>query len=202
MHRSIRFLILVVISISLGGVVYKVAEILWLQKVLEMKQDPTKLLDLIPEAALQLKDFRRTKVEEGRKLWEVMGEEAVYFKESKEAKIKGPRLTFYHESGETIEVRGDQGHLFFADGEIEKMKLQGKVEVHYQRFVLKTKEIVYLQKQGQIISQSKVTIKGDGIELEGVGAEISLRDKKIRLQGDVKTRIEPNLFERNRIRPS
>jgi len=202
MHRPLRFLILVVISISLGGVVYKVAETLWVQKVLEMKHDPIKLLDLVPDAALQLKDFRRSKVEKGRKIWEVTGEEAVYFKKNKEAKISKPKLIFYHESGEPIEVRGDQGHLYFADREIEKIRLQGKVEIHYQGFVLKTTEIVYLQEQDQVISQGKVAMKGEGLEMEGVGAEISLRDQKIRLQSDVKTRIEPKLLERNRIRPS
>ena len=124
------------------------------------------------------------------------------FKKNKEAKISKPKLIFYHESGEPIEVRGDQGHLYFADREIEKIRLQGKVEIHYQGFVLKTTEIVYLQEQDQVISQSKVAMKGEGLEMEGVGAEISLRDQKIRLQGDVKTRIEPKLLERNRIRPS
>ena len=200
MKRSARYVILAVICVSLGGVVYKVAETLWLQKMLEFKQNPTRLMEIVPEAALQLKDFRRSKVEGGQKIWEVTGDEAIYVKENKEAIIKTPRLTFYHESGEPIEVRGEQGRLYFGDRDIEKIQLQGNVEVYYQGFVLKTDEIIYVQKQDQVVSHGKVAMKGDGLELEGVGAEISLKGETIRLHDRVKTRIEPDLLKGRKVR--
>ncbi len=200
MNRGARILILMLIGVSVIGVVYKVAETLWMQKVLEFQRDPTKLLDVVPEAELQLKSFRHSKVEAGRKLWEVTGDEAVYLKDNKEALITRPRLTFYHESGEPIQVQGDQGRLFLVQREIEKIQLQGNVEVHYQGYILKTDEIVYFQKGGQVVSESKVDMIGTGLTMEGIGADISLKDETIRLHQKVKTRIEPDLLEGKKIK--
>jgi hypothetical protein len=65
MIRPKRIIILSVISISLGAVIYKVAETLWLQKLMEFQENPVKILDLVPQPALQLKEFRRSKVRGG-----------------------------------------------------------------------------------------------------------------------------------------
>ena len=196
MVRPSRIIILSVISISLGAVVYKVAETLWLQKVMEFQEDPVKVLDLLPQAALQLKEFRRSKVEEGRKVWEITGHEAVYLKADKEAIITRPRLIFYNQDNQNVEVRGDQGHIYFKDGKMDRLQLQGGVEIFYQGFVLKTNEIVYYQGKNQVTSKGKVAMKGKGLNLEGVGAEISLKDSRLRLRAKVKTKIRPDLLEK------
>jgi len=199
MVRPTRIIILSVITISLGVVIYKVAETLWLQKVMEFQEDPLKILDLVPQPALQLKQFRRTKVEEGRKVWEITGDEAVYLKADREAMITRPRLIFYHQNDENVEVRGDQGHIYFNDGEMDRLQLRGGVEIYYQGFVLKTNEIVYHQRKNQVTAKGKVAMKGKGLDLEGVGAEISLKDARLRLRNKVKTKIRPDAFEKQGI---
>ena len=196
MIRPSRIIILSVISISLGAVIYKVAETLWLQKVMEFQEDPVKILDLLPQPALQLKEFRRSKVEEGRKVWEITGHEAVYIKADKEAIITRPRLIFYNKDNENVEVHGDQGHIYFKDGKMDRLQLQGGVEIFYQGFVLKTNELVYYQGKNQVTSKGKVAMKGKGLDLEGVGAEISLKDSRLRLRAKVKTKIRPDLLEK------
>jgi len=196
MIRPSRIIILSVISISLGAVIYKVAETLWLQKVMEFQEDPVKILDLLPQPALQLKEFRRSKVEEGRKVWEITGHEAVYIKADKEAIITRPRLIFYNKDNENVEVHGDQGHIYFKDGKMDRLQLKGGVEIFYQGFVLKTNEIVYYQGKNQVTSKGKVAMKGKGLDLEGVGAEISLKDSRLRLRAKVKTKIRPDLLEK------
>jgi len=196
MIRPSRIIILSVISISLGAVIYKVAETLWLQKVMEFQEDPVKILDLLPQPALQLKEFRRSKVEEGRKVWEITGHEAVYIKADKEAFITRPRLIFYNKDNENVEVHGDQGHIYFKDGKMDRLQLKGGVEIFYQGFVLKTNEIVYYQGKNQVTSKGKVAMKGKGLDLEGVGAEISLKDSRLRLRAKVKTKIRPDLLEK------
>ena len=194
MIRTKKLIILSVISISLGTVIYKVAETLWLQKVMEFQDDPIKILDLVPQAALQLKDFRRSKVEEGRKVWEITGDEAVYLKADREAVITSPRLVFYNQNEENVEVRGDVGHIYFNEREMDRLELRGEVEIYYQGFILKTNEIVYYQNKNQVISKGKVAMKGKGLDSEGVGAEISLNNSKLRLRDKVKTKIRPNVL--------
>jgi len=195
MVRPTRIIILSLISLSLGAVIYKVAETLWLQKIMEFQENPVKILDFMPQPALQLKQFRRTKVEEGRKVWEITGDEAIYLKADREAMITSPRLIFYQQNDENVEVRGDHGHIYFNDGEMDRLQLRGGVEIYYQGFVVKTNEIVYYQRKNQVIAKGKVAMKGKGLELEGVGAEISLKDARLRLRNKVKTKIRLEAFE-------
>ncbi len=194
-----RILLLAAVFVSLGVVIYKVAENLALQKIGEIKQNPMKILDLVPESALRLKEFRRSKIEGGRKVWELTGNEAVYLKAEREAVIKKPWLVFYRETGETLEVNGDEGHLFFNDGRMEKMQLQGSVEVNFQGFILRTDEILYLQDDDRVSSPGMVTVSGKGLELEGEGMEIYIKDEKIKFFNRVRTRIQPDQFEKKRL---
>lgn len=195
-RNGIRVLLLLAIIASLGGVTYKVAEQIWLMKAREIRKNPLKLLDYVPEAALQVTDFHHTKIEEGRKVWEVFGEGASYLKEQKEAVVKKPRIIFYDKNGESIKATGNKGHLFFADKgarrEMDKAQLQGGIQVNYKGFVLQTDEIVYQNSTNRLFAPGKVTLKGDGLELEGVGMEIGLQDEKIRLLQKVRTRLQPD----------
>jgi len=190
-RKGIRLILLIAIFASLGGVAYKVAENFWLMKAREIKKNPSKLLDYVPEAALQIKDFRRAKIEGGRKVWELFGAEARYLKAEEEAVIKKPRFIFYGQDGKTIEATGDQGHLFFHEKEMEKMQLLGGIRVSYQGFVLHTEEALYFKSKEQVFLPGKVSLKGDGLELEGMEMEISLKDDKIRLHKKVKTKLQP-----------
>ena len=203
-----RILLLAAVFVSLGVVIYKVAGNLALQKIGEIEQNPMKILDLVPESALRIKEFRRSKIEGGRKVWELTGKEAVYLKAERETVIKKPWLVFYRETGETMEVNGDEGHLFFNDGGMEKifndggmekMQLQGSVEVNYQGFILRTDELLYLQDDDRVSSPGMVTVSGKGLELEGEGMELSIRGEKIRFFNRVRTRIQPDQFEKRRI---
>ena len=201
-HKGIGIILLIAIFASLGGVAYKVAEHFWLMKAREIKKNPTKLLDYVPEAALQIKDFRRSKIEGGQKVWELAGEEARYLKADKEVTIKKPRMTFYQKDNNAIEAIGNDGHLWLSgqEGEMEKAQFQGGVQVNYRGFVLKTEEILYLKSKNQVLFPGKVTVKGDSFELEGIGMEINLDDEKMRMLNKVRTKLEPERLESKRAR--
>lgn len=201
-RKTLGVILLVAIFASLGGVAYKVAEHFWLIKSREIKKDPRKLLDYVPEAALQIKNFRRAKIEGGQKVWELFGEEARYLKTEKEVVIKKPRMTFYQKDNTSIEARGDDGHMWLTgqEGELEKAQFQGGVQVNYRGFVLNTEEMLYLKSKNQVVLPGKVSVKGDGMELEGVGMEISLDDEKMRLLQKVRTKLVPERLESKRTR--
>lgn len=191
-HKGLRVFLVIAIFASLGLVAYKVTQ--------NIRKNRLTFLDYVPGPVLQVKDFRRTKVEGGRKVWDVAGEEARYLKAEKEAVIKRPRIVFYAKSGDTIEVTGNEGRLFFTDQDMEKMQLQGEIRVNYQGFVLQTDEILYLKSTDQMISPAKVIIRGEGLELEGIGMEISLQDEKFRLLQKVKTKLQPEQLGNKRTR--
>lgn len=198
MRKGRRFILLLVIFLSLGGVGYKVAESIWIMKAREFRKNPLKALDYLPDSALHMKDFRRAKIEEGRKVWELFGDEANYYKEQKEAIIKKPRFYYYDKKGQTAETTGDMAHLYLNENELEKMELQGGVEVTYQGYVLNSEHAVYLPDKQQIVFPNKTTMVGDGLALEGSSMEVELDDRKMRLLRNVKTRIEPDTLAKKK----
>lgn len=202
MKLRLKGLVLAVAFTLLGIIVYKTVDTLWRQKANEFKENPFKLLDSLPDSALVVKDFYRTQVKDGRTLWEVGGEEVRYLKEEKEAVIKKPRVVFYHQNGETLEVNGDEGRLFFTGKEMDRVHLQGPMQVNYSGYVLQAGELFYVKGKDQIVLPGRVTLKGKGLELEGVGMEISLHDEKLRLRQQVKTRFEPESFQKRETKKS
>jgi LPS export ABC transporter protein LptC len=192
MRKRRRLILLLVIFLSLGGVAYKVVENTLLMKVREIKRNPLKALEYLPESALHMKDFHRSKIEDGRKIWELFGDEANYYKDQKEAVIKNPRFYYYDKQGETATTTGDVAHLFFTENELEKMELQGSIQMTFHGYVLKSDEATYFAGKELVIMPSRTTIVGDGAELEGSRMEVELGEtKKMRMVRNVKTKIEP-----------
>ncbi len=201
MRKSRRTILLLAILLSLGGVGYKATE--FVQRVQkEIKKNPLKALDYLPESALHMKEFHRAKIENGRKLWELFGDEASYFKEQKEAIIKKPRFYYYDKKGEVVETTGDLAHLYINEKELERMELRGDIQVSFQGYVLKSDEANYLPAKDQVILPNRTTVVGEGIELEGSSMEIELEDRKIRLVHRVKTKIEPEKVAKKKNKPS
>ena len=199
MRKRKRLILLVVIGLSLGGLSYKVAESIWAMKVNEIRRNPLKALDYLPDSALQIKDFRRAKVEDGRKIWELVGDEAQYFKDQREAVIRNPKFFYYDSNGETAEATGATAHLFFNERELEKMQLEGGIRVSYQGYVLTSEQAIYLPADQRIVFPSRALVAGDGLELEGSRMEVELESKKLRMLQNVKSRMEPDkLAKRNR----
>jgi LPS export ABC transporter protein LptC len=191
MRKTRRLILLIAILLSLGGVGYKVAETIIANKVREIRRNPLEALNYLPESALHMKDFHRSKIEDGRKVWEIFGDEASYYKEQKEAVVKKPRFYFYDKKGQTAETTGEVARIYLNEKELEKMELQGGIQVSYQGYVLKSEEAIYMPAKDQIVLPSKAVMISDGIELEGSRMEVELQGKKVRLLRNVKTKLEP-----------
>lgn len=191
MRKARRALLLLAIFLSLGGVAYKVSGIVQGMKK-EIKKNPLKALDYLPESQLHMKDFHRSKIENGRKVWELFGDEAQYFKEQKEAVIKKPRFNYYDKKGEVVETSGDEARVYMNERELEKLVLRGGIQVTFQGYVLKSEEANYLPAKDQIVLPTRTQVSSEGLELEGASMEVELEGKKIRLVNSVKTKIEPD----------
>jgi LPS export ABC transporter protein LptC len=191
MRKIRRSILLGIIFISLGAVGYKVNEIV--QRVQrDIKKNPLKVLDYLPESSLRIKDFHRAKIEDGRKVWELFGDEASYFKEQKEAVIKKPRFYYYDKKGEVAETTGNEAHVFLNEKELERLELRGGVQVTFQGYVLNSEEASYLPAKDQIVLPNRTTVVGEGLNVEGARMEVELEEKKIRLVREVKTKLEPD----------
>ena len=199
MRKWRRLILLLAIFMSLGAVTYKVGESIWITKVKEIKKNPLKALEYLPESALHMRDFRRSKIEDGRKVWEIIGTEANYYKDQKQAVIKNPRFFYYDKKGNTAETTGKVAKMFFNEKELEQLELEGNIEVNYQGYTLKSEQAIYLPEQKRIVLPGRSTVVSDGMAVEGSRMEVELEDKKMRLLQNVKTKIDPDkLSKKNR----
>jgi LPS export ABC transporter protein LptC len=133
-------------------------------------------------------------VEGDRKIWEVFGDEARYNKDEKLLAVQKARILFYQKDDTTIEAIGKEGNLWMGEGQsdLEKAQLLGEVQVTFRGYVLRTNEILYFKSRNMMVLPSRVSIKGEGMELEGSHMEISLNDEKLHLNGNVRTKVVPN----------
>jgi LPS export ABC transporter protein LptC len=189
--RKKRLLLLVAIIASLGAVGYKVTAEIWANKLRDIRQNPIKLLDQLPDSALNIKDFRRAKVENGRTVWELLGEEASYDKDQRQAVIHKPRFLYYDKNGEVAEASANIAHVYLNEKELEKMQLEGGIEISYSGYLLNSQEATYLPAKEQIVMPQRTTLTGEGLELQGASMEVDLGESKVRLVRDVKTKLEP-----------
>jgi len=198
-RRKMRTVLLILISASLGGVAYKVGETMWRAKSQSIRKSAVKTaLKYMPEAALQIKDFHRAQVDGERKVWEVFGEEAKYLKAEGQLVLKKPRIFFYQKDDSTVEATGENGTLWIEEGQgdMQKAQLLGDVEVNFRGYLLKTGEILYFKNTNQMLLPGRVSVRGAGMELDGSHMEVSLDDEKMKLNRDVKTKVEPNKLEK------
>ncbi|HYJ14325.1 MAG TPA: LPS export ABC transporter periplasmic protein LptC [Candidatus Limnocylindria bacterium] len=191
MRKTRRAILLAVILLSLGGVAFKVAEVVQKMNIGEVK-DPVAVLNALPDTVLQIKDFHRAKIENGRKVWELFGDEANYLKDKREAVIKRPRFLYYDKKDETAETSAEAAHIFLNEKDLERLELKGAVRVAMKGYVLTSELANYVPAKEQILLPSRTQVVGEGISIEGASMEVELEDKKIRMVRDVKTKIEPD----------
>lgn len=185
---------LVILSAIVGCLLFvgvKVWDIMWTDV---LRNNPQALLELVPEAALQVKNFHRSNIEDGRKTWEIWGDEAGYFKADEKAVIQRPKLSFYQENGEVISATGERGEIFLSDGDLEKVVLSGDVKIGYQQMRFRTEELIYLHESDRVVSPGQVRAMLEGLELEGTEMELSITEERIKLHRNVKTIIRPELL--------
>lgn len=197
MRKTRRAILLAVILLSLGAVAYKVADVVSNMKK-EFVKNPMAVLDALPEATLHIKDFHRSKIENGRKVWELFGDEAHYLKDKREAVIKRPRFLYYDKKDETAETSAEAAHVFLNEKELERLELKGGVRVAMKGYVLTSETANYLPAKEQISLPNRTQVVGEGISIEGASMEVELEGKKIRMVRDVKTKIEPEILAKKR----
>ena len=192
--RSKRLLILLVLA---AGVVFVGVEVV--QHVREQAlRNAGAVLRLTPGAAVQVKNFHRSMVEDGRKTWEVKGAEATYFKDEERAVIRRPRLVFHRADGRTLEAVSSKGNVFLPGGRLERAILEGPVEMTYQAARFRTDRLIYLHADNQVVSPGKVWGVMDGAEFEGESMIYSLTHETVELRGAVRTTIHPGRLGRSR----
>ncbi len=192
--RRFRTILLVGISAILGIVTFKVGESIWQGNKQNLRRKAEQAAMSALPGALEIKDFHRAQVEGDRKIWEVFGDVARYNKDEKKLAVTKARIYFFQKDDTPVEAVGNEGNLWMGEGQsdLEKAQLLGNVQVTFRGYTLTTNEILYFKTRNIMVLPGRVSVKGEGMELDGGQMEISLNDEVLKLNRDVKTKVVPN----------
>jgi LPS export ABC transporter protein LptC len=188
-REQARFIIALAVVVSLVIVGYQLVTTLQAQR--RSEQDVARLVtDVAPEAAQRMQNFRRAKIRDGKKVWEIAARQASYSQENNEIVVEGPEVTLYVKNGDVIALRCHEGRVHLNnDEEMIRMELSGDLEMRVGDFVITTPNAVYENERNAIFSDGPVRIVGQGVEVEGQGYTVDVAEKRLTLNAAVYTTV-------------
>ncbi len=191
MRTRLRRSVIVIVILLLGSVVGLVGRSLWQQH----KQDViAKGLEYLPGVSQHIQDFRRVKVQDGRKVWEVSAEDAQYFDDEKTVVIRRAMLQWFLKDGRVVSLKGDEGRILLAGHDVSSVTLKNDVEVKVDEYVVRVASADYDNQDGIISAPGAVAISGRAVELQGTGMEVDVQAQRLMLHHQVSMHIQPALM--------
>jgi LPS export ABC transporter protein LptC len=176
--------LLVVVALAVGGVGILVARSLSHRRVALLGDD------LLPQVAQRIQNFRRTKMKDGRAVWEITARDAQYFEAENAMVVQEPRLTVFLENGSRrAHIAGSEGHLVLEGRELRSLTLRGAVSVKLDDLELTTEEATYDRARDLITSAAEVTVHGRMLDVRGRGMEVEVGPQLVRLLERVHTTV-------------
>ena len=176
--RTMMWILVIGIALMLGVLVTVFI------KYREFSENPTKLVEAIPEGAdIVLGEIRHTAIKDGRKEWSLEAASANYSDNTKEALFNEVQVIFFLEKDREVMVKGRKGRLKTDTNDIT---VSGDVTVEDADYKLTAQQIEYNHVDRKIDIPVPVTITGKGIELHADQMTVDLSSETALLEGAVK----------------
>jgi LPS export ABC transporter protein LptC len=153
----------------------------------EMAADPDPDGEMLPDVSQRITEFRRVKVKDGRKVWELTAKEAQYFEDRGEVMVERPEAAFYAGDGQQIRITGKQGRIATKGNDLEQIHLDGGIEVSVGPYRLETDNALYLQDTDSVYAPGRVKLSSDAISLEGDVMVLDLNTQRVKVMKGVTT---------------
>lgn len=165
----------------------------------QMGTDPAtaRLIDELstPEATEEtlvqrMTEFRRVKMQDDKKVWEIVARQARYFADTNAVVIDTPEVSLYFSDGQALALRCQEGTVHL-DGESDLLhiELRGNLEIQMGDISLKTDRATYDRRQNTISSDGVIHVVGQGFTLEGKGYTVAVDTKQLTLNTEVYTTV-------------
>jgi LPS export ABC transporter protein LptC len=143
--------------------------------------------ELQPDVSQRIQEFRRVKVKDGHKQWELTAHEAEFFTDKGEVEITGPKLAFFGGDGRNVEVNGREGRVFLTDGNVQRIELSGGIDVTVGDYFVQTEKAIYFENINSIAAPGEVHLKSSEIVLTGQAMLLDLGSQKAMFTNGVQT---------------
>jgi LPS export ABC transporter protein LptC len=187
-RNQVRRLLIAGVMLALAGLGFVLGRTMVGQQ--QVAVQPSDAPDLQPDVTQRIKEFRRVKVKDGRKEWELTAQEAELFTELGEVAITGPKLAFYSGDGRNVEIKGKEGRVFLTDGNVQRIELSGGIDVTVGDYFVQTEKAIYFENINSIAAPGEVRLKGSDIALAGQAMLLELGSQKVLFRKGVVTTFQ------------
>jgi LPS export ABC transporter protein LptC len=130
-------------------------------------------------------------MEGDRKVWEVAAREAQYFEEDRQIVVEAPEVSFYVKDDQgVVSVKGKQGTIVLDGREMERVDLDGSIELRFRDYLVRTDRAFYQRAEDSVVSPGAVQVTGDGLSLSGERMTVEMGSQRVRFEGNVRTVLE------------
>ncbi len=147
--------------------------------------------DVTEEAMVQrMTEFRRVKMQDGKKVWEIVARQARYFADTNAVVIDTPEVSLYFSDGEAVALRCQEGTVHLnGESDLLHIDLRGNLEIQMGAISLKTDQATYDRQKNTISSDGVIYVVGQGFTLEGKGYTVAVDTKQLTLKAEVYTTV-------------
>jgi LPS export ABC transporter protein LptC len=191
---QVRFIVALAALLLIGMVSYRLAVSLHAQS-----KSTRQLEDLLlpghsageDPVDQRMENFRRIKMKDGQKVWEIAARQAYYFEKTGEIGVEAPEVSLYFKDGETIALHCREGRVYLDTDaqEVTRIELKGDLQMRIGDLLLHTQEAVYESTPNIISSTTPVHIAGNGFTVEGQGYTVDVAAKRLTLNAEVQTTV-------------
>ncbi|MEK6726473.1 MAG: LPS export ABC transporter periplasmic protein LptC [Deltaproteobacteria bacterium] len=161
------------VSITVAGFLY-----LWMGR----KGASYNLPRIIPD--LKIEGVHLTRALAGKMEWELKARSADFFREEGVTRLDAPKVVFFGNGDKRIELTGSKGEVF---NNTNDLAVSGDVSiVSSDGYTLRSDLLRYYSEKKIIVTESKVFLKGRGIDMEGVGMVADIERDRIFVKKGVK----------------
>lgn len=147
--------------------------------------------DVTEETMVQrMTEFRRVKMQDGKKVWEIVARQARYFADTNAVVIDTPEVSLYFSDGEAVALRCQEGTVHLnGESDLLHIDLRGNLEIQMGAVSLKTDQATYDRQKNTISSDGVIYVVGQGFTLEGKGYTVAVDTKQLTLKAEVYTTV-------------
>ena len=195
MRKYLRLGLGLTLVAGLGTVIALVAVTMSHRSEIELLQ---RGLEILPGVSQHLQNFRRVKMKDGRKVWEVAAADARYFDAENTVVIRGAVLSWYLEDGRRVGLEGTEGRILLEKGDVVRVELEGDIQVILADYRVTADSAVYDRATDRITAPGVIEITGEALHLRGEGLEIQVKDQRLQLQQNVSMVMQPALLRHSK----
>lgn len=133
-----------------------------------------------------LKQFHRSEMKDGRKVWEVTATQGEYFPAESAARVKDAHVLLYRKGGEVVQIDTKEALLHLQAGTLSRAETSGGVKIVYNDKLTITTEVANFDREKNIVfAPGLVEIRGEMMDISGNVLNADVEKKEMTLSENV-----------------